>query len=105
MLKAEIKIEFQGQNSTPIPIKCFTQLKASWEANYTEVISSVSLGNDAWATVLFIFLHSAAVGQKVLQCPVQSDNEGRVNAQWKINTLSSKCTSFLGISNIILIYK
>ena len=41
----------------------------------------------------------------MLQCPGKSDNEGRVNAQWKINNFSSKSTSFLGISNIIMIYK
>ena len=108
MLKAEIKNEFQGENSTPFPIRCLTQWKASWEANYTEVISSISYGKDAWATVFvfcFFSLHSAAVCQKVLQCPVKSDNEGRVNAQWKINNFSSKSTSFLGISNIIMTYK
>ena len=42
-------------------------------------------------------LHGAAVHQKVLQCPVKG----------QMNTLafSSKSTSFLGISNIIMIYK
>ena len=51
------------------------------------------------------FLHGAAVCQKVLQCPVKSDNEGKVNARWKINNFSSKSTSFLVISNVIMIYK
>ena len=27
------------------------------------------------------------VRQKVFQCPVESNNEGRVNAQWKMNPL------------------
>ena len=46
---------------------------------------------------LFAFWRGAAVHQKVLQCPVKG----------QMNTLafSSKSTSFLGISNIIMIYK
>ena len=50
-------------------------------------------------------LHGAALCQKLLQCPVKSDNKARVNTQWKMNTFSSKSTSFLRISNIIIIYK
>ena len=103
MLKAEIKIELQGQTSTPIPIRCPTQWNASWEANYTEVISSISLGKDDWA--IFFFSHGAALHQKVLQCPVKSDNEGIVNPQCKMTTFSWKSISFLGFSNIIMIYK
>jgi len=103
MLKAEIKIELQGQTSTPIPIRCLTQWNASWEANYTEVTSSISLGKDAWA--IFFFSHGAALHQKVLQCRVKSGNEGIVNPQWKMNTFSLKSISFLGFSNIIMIYK
>ena len=53
MLKAEIKIEFLGQNSTPNPIK-------------SQLFAARKLG--------------AAVHQKLLQYPVKSENKDRVNA-------------------------
>ena len=49
---------------------------------------------------LFAFWRGAAVHQKVLQYPVKSDSEGRVNTQWKMKTFPSKSNSFFGISGI-----
>ena len=50
----------------------------------------------------YVFWRGAAVLQKLLQRTVKSDNKGRANAKRKINTFSSKSTSFLGISNIMI---
>ena len=96
MLKAEIKTEFQVRTPLPFPLDVLLNEKPVGKPTTQKLLAAHLFARMLELQyLLFFFLHGAAVRQKLLQCPVNSDNEGRVNAQWKMNTFSSKSIHLL----------